>query len=301
MSGRTAKARRRNQVMQAGVTHGLIRSGRAGRNDLAARVPWMSAMKNKKVALFGVGALGGPAAFELARCGLNELAVLDGDYLDPATACRWPLGIGYAGSPKVGAVQAVIASNWPWTTVHPELRQLGRIRQTGEEPEGAVLEKMLEGANIVFDATAEYGVSYLLSELARDRGLPYVAITAEHGAWGGTVLAVRPGNGGCWMCYQAAVVAGDIPRPPSDPAGLTQPEGCAAPTFTGASFELLPIVAEGVRTAVAILTAGEDVGYPRLGWDVAVGSLRTATGEAIPWTWRTFPLTAHGGCPRCGR
>ena len=301
MSGRTAKARRRQQVMQPKVTNGLARSGRAGRDDLAARAPWMSALKNKKVALFGVGAIGCPAALELARCGLHELAVLDGDYLDPATACRWPLGIGYAGSPKVGVVQAVIGSNWPLTHVHPELRQLGRIRQMGEEPEGAVLERMLQNANLVVDATAEYGVSFLLSELARDRNLPYVAITAEHGVWGGTVLVVRPGKGGCWMCYQAAVVAGDIPRPPSDPAGLTQPEGCAAPTFSGASFELLPIVAEGVRAAVSILTAGEDVGYAHLGWDVAVGSLRTTTGQAIPWNWQTFQLRVHSGCPRCGQ
>jgi hypothetical protein len=137
---------------------------------------------------------------------------------------------------------------------------------------------MLDGANLILDATAEYGVSYLLSELARDRDLPYVSITAEQGAWGGTVLAVLPGK-----------------------AGGTQPEGCAAPTFTGASFELMPIVAEGVRTVVSILTAGADTGYPGLGWDVAVGSLRTQTGSAIPATWQTFPLRTHVGCPRCGR
>jgi hypothetical protein len=138
----------------------------------------------------------------------------------------------------------------------------------------------------------------LLSELAWDRKVPYVSITAEHGAWGGTVLTVRPGNSGCWMCYQARVIDGTIPRPPSDPKGATQPEGCAAPTFTGASFELLPLVAEGIRTVVSLLTAGADNGYPKLDWDVAVGSLRAADGSATPPAWRTLALSPHPDCPR---
>jgi molybdopterin/thiamine biosynthesis adenylyltransferase len=305
MSGRRARERRYKGSVQAQFLKrspktlvGLVRSGRVGRADLAARVPWVNALADSSVALFGLGSLGAPAALELARNGLADLRVLDGDLLDSATISRWPFGVSFAGAPKVAAIHAIVASNWPWTVVHPELRHLGRIRDQDQESEGSVLNRMLEGVNLVFDATAEYGVSYLLSELAWERKIPYVSITAEHGAWGGTVLAIRPGKSGCWMCYQGRIIDGTIPRPPGDPKGATQPEGCAAPTFTGASFDLLPIVAEGTRTVVSILTAKAMDSYPQFDWDVAVGSLRTADGIPTPPTWRSFDLFPHPKCPR---
>lgn len=306
MSGRRAKQKRKNlrQLPKATPPIGpkpltaLIRGGRVGRADLNARVPWVAALADKSVALFGCGSLGAPAALELARCGLANLRVLDGDVLDPATISRWPVGVSFAGYPKVGAIHSAIASNWPWTEVHTEFRHLGRIREADAEPDGAVVSRMLDGIDLVIDATAEYGVSYLLSELAWERRVPYLSMTAEHGAWGGTILAIRPGNAGCWMCYQAGVGDGSIPRPPSDPAGITQPDGCAAPTFTGASFDLQPIVAQGVRTAVSLLTLNADGGYPKLSWDVAVGSLRDAAGLAIAPTWHTQRLSPHPNCPR---
>ena len=60
-----------------------------------------------------------------------------------------------------------------------------------------------------------------------------------------------------------------------------QPEGCAAPTFTGSSFDLAPIVAEGVRTVVSRLSQGSGGSYPWLEWDVAILALRTDQGVSI--------------------
>jgi hypothetical protein len=303
MSGRRAREKRQKGGSPAHTQspqnlYGLVRGGRVGRADLAARVPWVNALADRSVAFFGVGSLGGPAALELARNGLADLRVLDGDVLDPATISRWPVGVSFAGYPKVAVIQATVASNWPWTKVHAEYRHLGRIREIDAEPDGVVLSRMLEGVDLVVDATAEYGVSYLLSDLAWDRNLPFVSITAEHGAWGGTVLAIRPGVSGCWMCYQAGVIDGSIPRPPGDPNGVMQPEGCAAPTFTGASFDLLPIVAEGTRTVMSLLTSQAQDRYPELNWDVAIASLRATDGSSIAPTWQTLRLAPHPHCPR---
>ena len=296
MSGRRERQRRRGQ--QAATRATLVRAGRAGWKDLAARVPWVPALRERKIALFGLGALGAPIAFEFARAGIGELRILDGDIIDPATVSRWPLGVACAGLPKVTTVEQSIGANWPWTVVRSEFRQLGRVRDPDKEPDGdwVILSRMLDDVDLVFDATAEFGVSYLLSTLARERSLTYVAATATHGARGGMVLAIDGNAEWCWSCFQAGLCDRSISKPPADPSSFVQPEGCAAPTFTGASFDLLPIVAEGVRTAVSRLTGTSAVGYPRLGWDVAVLSQRGEDGGAIPPTWRTYQLNTHPDC-----
>jgi ThiF family len=257
----------------------------------------MTAMGTRTIAQFGLGALGGPMALELARSGSGNLRVLDGDFVDPATASRWPLGVSAAGTPKALVIRGLIAANWPWTRVEPEIRHLGRVRDPDQDAEGdeTVLQRMLDGADVVLDATAEFGVSFVLATMARERSLPYVSVSSTHGGWGGVVLCLRPTARYCWSCYQAAVTDGTIPLPPSDPNGSMQPEGCAAPTFTGTSFELLPVVAEGVRTVVSVLSE-PDSSYPRLAWDVAVLALRDGNGAAIVPTWRVFTLDVHRDC-----
>jgi molybdopterin/thiamine biosynthesis adenylyltransferase len=301
LSHKQAKADRRAQSAAVALVprgRALVRAGRAGDADVAARIPWMPALRGKTVAFFGLGALGAPAAIELAKAGVGYLRVMDGDYVDPATACRWPLGVGFAGLAKVQAVESFIASNWPTTALHVEHRRIGQVREVDVEPDGAALDRMLDGSDLVFDATAEMGVSYLLSDLARERQLPYVSISATHGAWGGIVLVVAPGTPRCWMCFQQAQ-PGSIAAPPSDPDGVTQPAGCAAITFTGSAFDLLPVVAEGVRTSVAMLGNSASNGYPGLSWDVATLALRDASGMPLPPTWKTYRLNDLEPCTRC--
>jgi len=281
--------------------YGLARGARFGIRDAAARVPWIEAMSTKTVALFGLGALGAPCALELAKAGLGRLRMLDGDYVDPGTASRWPLGAGWAGASKALAVAHTISSNWPWTEVVPFARHLGRVRQKDDpdpRPDERVMADMLDGASLVLDATAEFGVNYLLSDLAWDQGLPYVSVMAEHGAWGGSVYAVEPGGGPCWACIQESLKNRTLPRPPSDPKGAVQPAGCAAPTFTGSSFELLPLVAEAIRTAVSILTSKEVGGYPPMSRTVAIGSWRDSDGRLTVPTWREYRLPTVPGCVR---
>lgn len=65
---------------------------RAGRADLGARVPAVSVLHGKTVAVVGVGAIGAPVATELARAGCRHLHLVDHDTVEPGNAIRWPLG-----------------------------------------------------------------------------------------------------------------------------------------------------------------------------------------------------------------
>src|SRR5438445_9559550 len=138
VSHKRAKAERRARAAATAIAptgRALVRAGRAGEADLAARIPWMPALREKTVACFGLGALGAPAAVELAKAGVGTLRLLDPDYVDPATAGRWPLGVGVAGLPKAKALEWFIGSNWPWIALHLESWRIGAVRQAGDERE----------------------------------------------------------------------------------------------------------------------------------------------------------------------
>jgi molybdopterin/thiamine biosynthesis adenylyltransferase len=276
----------------------LARAGRAGRTDMLGRIPELSGLQNQKIALCGNGALGGPSAIEFARAGVGELRLLDFDFVDPATAIRWPLGLSASGLNKVEVLQKFIEQNYPYTDVKTFGHRIGTIRENASEPaDQTVLAQLMEGVDLVYDATAEIGVNHLLSDLAAAYNVTYICVSTTHGAWGGRLIRVRPGRSdGCWMCHQWALQEGIIPSPPSDPEGEVQPAGCADPTFTGTSFDIMQIVLAGVRLAIGTLQSGVAHGYPDVGWDVAVISLREETGACITPNWKVFPLERHESC-----
>lgn len=276
----------------------FARTGRAGRDDLATRVPELNILRDRVIAVVGSGGLGAPSAIELSRCGAHGLRTLDFDYFDPATGVRWPLGFPTAGLRKVSALEQFITRHYPYTKVVPFDHRIGGIPETGEEASDLEeLHRLLEGADLLYDATAEVGLHHLLSDLAAERGLPYVCVSTTPGAWGGRVLRIQPGRTeGCWVCLQYATTDGTIPPPPSDPSGNVQPRGCADPTFTGTGFDVAEVALNGVRLAVSTLADGQSSAYPSTEWDVAIINFRDRSGRKIEPRWQTFKLRRHPSC-----
>lgn len=278
----------------------IIRAGRYGRADLRDRIPELSALADKRVAVFGLGGIGGPAAIEFARGGIGELRLLDHDFVDPGTTVRWPLGLGAAGLAKITALPAFIAQEYPFTAIRTWDHRIGDVLRP--EPEGPtdleVLEEMLGGVDLVFDATAEPGVHHLLCDLAWARNIPYVTTHTTPGAAGGLVARLDPRRAtGCWVCLQRALYEDKtIPEPPFDEAGNVQPLGCGDPTFTGAGFDVLEVTLEAVRMATGALCAGTEAGYPESTWDVAVLVLRDGDGNRVPPQWEAHELPPHTEC-----
>lgn len=295
---------------RATVTHYLARPTRGGRKDLAARVPELRALAGKRIAVFGLGCLGAPSALEFARGSVRELRLLDDDFVDPAATGRWPFGLAAAGLFKVKVLQQFIQAHYPYTQVRGEIRRLGAVhhltaedisRQRIPEDDQAVIDRMLQDVDLVYDASAELGVQYFLASEARARGIPYIGASGTQGGWGGVVLRIFPGHTeGCWICYRYHCMK-DIPAPPELETGRVQPTGCGNPTFTGANFDLGEVALMGVRIAAATLSvvAGTGAAYPPASWDLAVLALRDSSGALVPPTWQTYPLRRHPDCPHC--
>lgn len=262
-----------------------------------ARVPELREFPQRKVALFGTGALGSFVAMELARSGIGQLSVLDCDDLSAGNTVRWALGRNYAGYPKAGVIAHEIRQAYPHTQVQPVGLRLGAHNLPGEE---AKLLEMLAGADIVVDATASLRVNDYLSRLAHDRNVPYIWLSTTNGAWGGMVGRVRPGAHACWMCHRHHMTEGGAIEPPVEKPGEldVQPAGCLDPTFTGTAFDANEVVLQAVRLVASTLCSGAEGGYPGYTWDIATVALRTQQGHPIVPQWTTYRLDPHPDC--CG-
>lgn len=301
------KAKRRGE----GPTYWVIKTDHAGEKDLFERVPELAPLRHKTVAVVGLGCVGAPSVLALARAGIGELRLLDGDHVSAGTTCRWPLGLTAAGGGKVRELAQFVMNNYPLTRIGTD-HYPGRIEDCrvtiGACEDGydqwECLDKLVKGADLIYDATAELGINQLLCELATLHNVPYITVSARAGGWGGNVVRVRPDNsGGCFLCYLHALEDGEFPQPPYDPhSNELQPVGCGDITFKAAGFDVEEISLAGVRMAVSTLCEGVPGGYPPISHDVGILFLRDQTnGELISPQWHAASLHRHPKCRICNK
>jgi molybdopterin/thiamine biosynthesis adenylyltransferase len=77
----------------------------------------------------------------------------------------------------------------------PVIDLVGRIRDGNDQRQDEKLEELIAAHDLVFDATAEIGLQYLLADACRRLGKPYVAVWATEGAWGGAVARLTESDG----------------------------------------------------------------------------------------------------------
>lgn len=270
-------------------------ANRINTNELSFRIASLKPLADKKIAVFGLGALGAPSVLGFAKNGIKELRIIDYDIVNAGTTVRWPLGIKSAGMFKTQALKKFIDENYPFTNVLNYQFKVGGI----DTPDNQTLRNILDDVSLIYDATAEIGVNHFLSREAQNRKIPYICIFGTPGVWGGVAIRVVPNiTEGCWMCFQYLLTDGMIPSPPTNRDGNIQAAGCGDISFTGASFELDNIVSTGVRLAVGTLCSFE-AGYPNLNPDVGVLSLVDEYGNPKFPTWSGHKLTKHPNCPYC--
>ena len=279
----------------------LARGYYASRDELRERIPELHPLKDKSIAVIGLGCLGAPSALEFAKAGIRRIHLVDHDTVDPATAVRWPVGFRAAGHNKADLLHGIIRRDYPYTESKPFPFRMGRARapEIDSTSDMEIIEDILRGVNLVYDATVELGVQHFLSDRARALGTTYIGVSSTLGGWGGKIIRIRPHpESGCWFCYRLYCDSGGIPEPPSAPdqQGRVQPAGCADPTFTGAGFDMLHIALAGVRMAVSTLCEGAANAYPKSAWDVLHIRLRGDDGTLAVPTCTTHEIPRHPEC-----
>jgi molybdopterin/thiamine biosynthesis adenylyltransferase len=274
----------------------IINGQRLSRRDIEVRLPDYVRLGDRRIALAGLGALGGPLSLELARSGLGHLRGLDFDTVEVGNTSRWVAGLPAVGAFKTAVLAGRIQMEYPFTSFEQFPMMVGGSALAFEgrnETEIDAIERFLADADLVIDATAEIGVQQALAASADEVGLTQIFVSATEGARGGLVARIDPGEGGCWMCLQLGIESGRIPLPSHAEPLTLQPQGCNSLTYTAASFDLLPITSQAARVAASTLSPDPD-------GQGSVAFVCSLDPRFSPPEWRTVPIEPHPDCPHCG-
>lgn len=273
----------------------LARADRGAKGDRLARVPRLAPIADKKVAVFGLGALGSDLAWQLARAGVGGLALDDHDVVQAGNLPRWLVGWPAIGHPKAVVLTQFLLHHYPYVDTKGYMHRVGVPSSPLADIE-KFMGEMLDGTHLIVDCSATFTVSHYLSTLAWNRGIPYVWATGTPGSWGGIVgRAARGMTDGCWKCFRHHLKDGRYREPAFDAAPNVQPIGCFSPTFTGTGFDMDHVSLMATRFVVATLCRGSETGYPDFGWDIGMTDM-WRDGKPIAPTWETCALARHDEC-----
>lgn len=283
---------------QVGIQAYLARAEQANIHAIQSRVPSLSPLAQKKILIVGLGSLGASFTWQMARAGINTLHLIDHDHVQLGNIPRWLLGWQAIGYSKAKILAQYLRREYPFTQVKAWSHRLGAAKQSPDQTTDLdILPQALDGVDLIVDATAEWCVSHFLSDIAKQRGIPYIWLTGTPGGWGGVVGRILPNQTkGCWKCFQNYLNDGTIKRPSQANTPDIQPVGCFHPTFTGTGFDMDHISLAAARLAASTLCSGEQGGYPDFEWDVGVLDLWKGETAPIAPSWQTYKLDKFTGC-----
>jgi molybdopterin/thiamine biosynthesis adenylyltransferase len=146
-------------------------------------------LRYSRVAVLGLGGLGGPAALYLAVAGVGELVLVDGDSVEASNLNRQILfTFSDLGRPKARAAAERLQS------LNPDLR-MDVLEKRVEERD---LDHLLKGCDFVLDCFDKNA-----DRLAVNRECVRLGISAAHGFaqnFSGEVFTVLPGKSACLAC-----------------------------------------------------------------------------------------------------
>ena len=220
---------------------------------------------NSRVAVVGLGALGSVQAELLARAGVGKLRLIDRDFVELSNLQRQTL---YDEADAEAALPKAVAAARRLARVNSEIR----IEPVVADLAPRSIEEILEGVQLVLDATDNFETRYLINDFAVRERTPWI-YGAAVGSYG-VKLAVMPNITACFRCV--------YPEPPRGAQPTCETEGVLGP----------------VTAVVAALQCGDALKLLARGADSV--SARMTTVDI--WTGQirqTAPPARDPECPCC--
>jgi adenylyltransferase/sulfurtransferase len=227
------------------------------------------------VLVVGIGGLGCPAAWVLARAGVGTIGIADDDVVDGTNLHRQILFTqADVGAPKLEAARRALAAMAPDVEV--------RLHPTRLLPHNAV--DLVARYDVVLEGSDNFATKFLTADACAIARIPVVHAAAVR--WIGTALAVGARGRPCYRCLFEDLPSGDAPN-------------CAEAGVMGPVVGV--VAAAQADLALALLdqdsTTRPQSGGRALGARVE-GVLVTYDGRADAFRRRTIPARAN--CPLCG-
>lgn len=156
-----------------------------------------SKLEAARVAVLGVGGLGGWSALTLACCGIGEMLLVDFDTVEPSNLNRQVLyGEADIGRPKAGLAAERLR------TFNSSIRI--EVREERLDSEAAVA-AAIEGHDLVVDAVdwPAHDIELWVNSACFEAGIPYIAMSHYPPIARVGPLYV-PGETGCYSCQEIA-------------------------------------------------------------------------------------------------
>ncbi len=156
-----------------------------------------------RVALVGCGALGTVQASLLTRAGVGTLRIIDRDFVEESNLQRQIL---FDERDARDAVPKAVAAEKKLSTVNSLVRVEGLV----EDLNAANVGRLLDGFDLIVDASDNFDVRFLINDYSVKNGVPWI-YGACVGSYGLT-FPVLPGRTGCLRCvFENAPDAGVSP------------------------------------------------------------------------------------------
>lgn len=222
--------------------------------------PGQQALKRARVAIVGLGGVGGPAALYLAAAGVGGVTLIDDDTVALSNLQRQiQFGMDDLGASKVEAARAGLSALNPHVEVTAVRERLTRANAPA----------LIAGCDLVIDGTDDFVVRFAVNAACVHAGVPLVS--GALGRWSGQigVFAGRP----CYRCLVAEI-------PP-------EAETCARVGVIGALAGVVGSMA--ALEAIKLITGA---GRPLTG--------RLMLYDGLAGDARAVAVTADPACPVCG-
>jgi len=207
-----------------------------------------SRLKEKCVAIVGLGSGGSMIASHLVRAGVGRFVLVDRDRLEVHNVGRHVCGLDDLGRRKTRAMRDHILSRNPVADV--------RIFEGDIVTERDRFLPILEGCDAIVGATDNNASRRVINRYAVENGVPAIFGRAYVRACGGDAIAVRP-NGPCYNClFQGGGPEEEVSSASSEQASAyADVEVVAEP---GLAMDVAPIALFCARLTLAELTRGMD-------------------------------------------
>jgi molybdopterin-synthase adenylyltransferase len=157
-----------------------------------------AALARARVAIVGCGALGGLQAESLTRAGVGLITVIDRDFVEASNLQRQFL---FSEDDAAQALPKAVAAERRLKQINSTIE----IRGIVADVDSASIADLVEGVDLILDATDNFETRFLINDFSVARRIPWI-YGAAVGSYG-LMMPILPGETACFRCV--------YPEPPS--------------------------------------------------------------------------------------
>ena len=256
--------------------------------------------QRSRVTIIGLGSGGFPVMEHLAMSGWRCFTLIDHDVLEDVNLVKHPAQRSDLGRLKVDVAAEWLADRNPASEVTALAADFLKLP-------AADVDKIMAESDLVVSATDSQEARNVINELCVRTSTPMTMGLVHRGGTGGTVMAYRPGQSGCYTCLQYIADALDgLPSDHDFPVTSEESEQLYGRSVTsygvaGLSADIALIAAMLAQVTIKeLLSIEEAAGTVLPSMEMTWIALQVRSTDGWEWRPTMIDLPQIDSCPTCG-